>query len=149
MIIMSEITGGKYKTVDECLAAEKAFLDKKAAEEKAKAEKQKKINDAYDKAIKACEEDLKLVGIDDDFIEDDKSNGKTATKEKDEFDEILEILESFFEQERKDGSMTNTDKLLQLEVRLKKLKSNERNVDSPGVILKLERQIRNLKRQPS
>ena len=55
MIIMSEITGGKYKTVDECLAAEKAFLDKKAAEEKAKAEKQKKINDAYDKAIKACE----------------------------------------------------------------------------------------------
>lgn len=45
--------------------------------------------------------------------------------------------------------MTNTDKLLQLEVRLRKLKSNEKNVDSPGVILKLERQIRNLKRQLS
>lgn len=97
MIIMSEITGGKYKTVDECLAAEKAFLDKKAAEEKAKAEKQKKINDAYDKAVKACEEYLKLVEIEVDFIEDDKSNGKTATKKKDDFDEILEILESFFE----------------------------------------------------
>ena len=97
MIIMSEITGGKYKTVDECLAAEKTFLDKKAAEEKAKAEKQKKINDAYDKAIKACEEYFKLVGIEVDFIEDDKSNSKTATKKKDDFDEILEILESFFE----------------------------------------------------
>ena len=39
----------------------------------------------------------------------------------------------------------NTDKLLALEIRLHKLKSNGRNGDSPGVIRKLEREIRKIK----
>lgn len=40
------------------------------------------------------------------------------------------------------GSKVN---LKAMEVRLHKLKNNGKNFDSPGVIKKLERQIRNLK----
>ena len=39
----------------------------------------------------------------------------------------------------------NTNKLLAAEVRLHKLKGNGKNMDSPGVVKKLERQIRNMK----
>ena len=51
MIISSEITGKTYKTVDECLAAEKAFIEKKEAEEKAAKELEAKKDEAYKKAI--------------------------------------------------------------------------------------------------
>ena len=39
------------------------------------------------------------------------------------------------------------DKLTALEIRLHKLKNNGRNNDSPGVIRKIERQIRQIKRE--
>ena len=39
----------------------------------------------------------------------------------------------------------NTNKLLALEIRLHKLKNNGRNEDSPGVIKKIEREIRQIK----
>lgn len=39
------------------------------------------------------------------------------------------------------------DKLLGMEIRLHKLKNNGRNDDSPGVIRKLERKIRYIKRE--
>ena len=39
----------------------------------------------------------------------------------------------------------NTNKLLALEIRLHKLKNNGRNGDSPGVIRKIEREIRQIK----
>ena len=39
----------------------------------------------------------------------------------------------------------NTNKLLALEIRLHNLKSNGRNSDSPGVIRKIEREIRQIK----
>ena len=39
----------------------------------------------------------------------------------------------------------NTDKLLALEIRLHNLKNNGRNSDSPGVIRKIEREIRQIK----
>lgn len=70
MIISSEITGKTYKTVDECLAAEKKFIEeKKAKEEAAKAVKEfeAKKDEAYKKAIAACDEYLKLCGIEVEF----------------------------------------------------------------------------------
>lgn len=73
MIISSEITGKTYKTVDECLAAEKAFIEKKEAEEKAAKELEAKKDEAYKKAIKACDEYLKLCGVEVEF----KDNGYT------------------------------------------------------------------------
>lgn len=39
----------------------------------------------------------------------------------------------------------NKNRLLALEIRLHKLKNNGRNEDSPGVINKIEREIRNIK----
>lgn len=43
--------------------------------------------------------------------------------------------------------MENKDKLLAMEIRLHKLKTNGKNSDSPGVVKKLERKIRNLKQK--
>ena len=42
-------------------------------------------------------------------------------------------------------SRTDEEKLLALENRLHKLKTNGKNSDSPGVIKKLQRKIRNIK----
>ena len=39
------------------------------------------------------------------------------------------------------------DRLLEAEIRLHKLKNNGRNDDSPGVIRKLERKIRHMRRE--
>lgn len=42
--------------------------------------------------------------------------------------------------------MTKEDKILLLKVRLHKLESDPKNEDSPGVITKVKRQIRNLEK---
>ena len=43
--------------------------------------------------------------------------------------------------------MTNREhKILATEIRIHKLKTNGRNADSPGVINKLQRKLRNLKK---
>lgn len=42
--------------------------------------------------------------------------------------------------------MTNEEKILMLKVRLHKLENNGKNFDSPGVVHKLRRQIRNLEK---
>ena len=67
MIISSEITGKTYKTVEECLAAEKKFVEEKEAKEKAAKELEAKKDEAYKKAITACDEYLKLCGVEVDF----------------------------------------------------------------------------------
>lgn len=41
--------------------------------------------------------------------------------------------------------MENKNKLLAMEIRLHKLKTNGKNEDSPGVVRKLERKIRKIK----
>ena len=64
MIISSELTGKTYKTVDECLKAEEQYKLQKEAEAKAKADHEKAMDEAYKKAIDACDEYLKLAGID-------------------------------------------------------------------------------------
>lgn len=43
--------------------------------------------------------------------------------------------------------MTDRDKILILKVRLHKLESSAKNSDCPGVVRKLQRQIRNLEKQ--
>ena len=63
MIISSGITGKTYDTVEECLAAEKSFIEKKEAEEKAKKELEAQKNEAYKKAITACDEYLELCNM--------------------------------------------------------------------------------------
>ena len=65
MIISSEITGKTYNTVEECLAAEKSFVEKKE-------ELNTKKNEAYKKAIAACDEYLELCGME---IESTPSGG--------------------------------------------------------------------------
>ena len=67
MRIISDITGKEYKTVDECLKAEEQYKLQKEAEAKAKAEHEKALDEAYHKAIAACDEYLKLAGIEADF----------------------------------------------------------------------------------
>ena len=46
MIITSELTGKKYKTVDECLAAERAYKEQKEREAKAREEQKKREEQA-------------------------------------------------------------------------------------------------------
>lgn len=67
MIISSELTGKKYKTVEECLEAEKEFLRRKEEEKKAKEAHQAAIDKAYDEAVAACDKYFELVGIDLDM----------------------------------------------------------------------------------
>ena len=96
MVIFSELTGQKYKSVDECLKAEEAFKAeqeaKKKAEEAKKAEaakKQKEIDDAYEKAMQACDEYLKLVGIQ---VKRDKDKQTFVAINNDNFMDGVELI---------------------------------------------------------
>lgn len=66
MIISSEITGKTYKTVEDCLAAEKEAKLKEAREKAAKEEREKEIEDAYCAARKAYEHFMDVAKIDED-----------------------------------------------------------------------------------
>lgn len=89
MRIISDITGKEYKSVDECLAAEKAFEEKRAKEEAEKKALQEKKDAAYKKAIEACDEYLKLCGIEVEF----NDHGYRATIHSDnKADKIFEDL---------------------------------------------------------
>ena len=90
MIIISELTGKEYKTVDECLKAEKDFRKKKEEEEKAKKAHEEELDKAYHDAIAACDKYLKLRGIE---IEEDE-NSFIATFKGNDNDELFE---KFFE----------------------------------------------------
>lgn len=90
MIIVSELTGKEYKTVDECLKAEKDFRKKKEEEAKAKKAHEEELDKAYHDAIAACDKYLKLRGIE---IEEDE-NSFIATFKGSEDDELFE---KFFE----------------------------------------------------
>ena len=143
MIISSEITGKTYKTVDECLAAEKAFIEKKEAKEKATKELEAKKNEAYKKAIAACDEYLKLCGVEVEFGDHGytmkyHSDGSLA-------DAIFEdILNTMLKQKGAKVVNINKNKLLTLKIRLHKLQTNGKNIDSLGVIGKIERKIRQI-----
>lgn len=86
MIIISELTGKEYKTVDECLKAEKDFRKKKEEEERAKKAHEEELDKAYHDAIAACDKYLKLRGIE---IEEDE-NSFVATFKGKEGDELFE-----------------------------------------------------------
>ena len=90
MIISSEITGKTYKTVDECLAAEKKFVEEKEAAKELEAKK----DEAYKKAIAACDEYLKLCGIEVEFSDHGyklkyRGDGSTADMI---FEDILNMM---------------------------------------------------------
>lgn len=90
MIIASEITGKTYDTVDECLVAEKEFLKKKLAEEKAELERQEALEEAYEEAIEACGRYLELAGY--CFEEEDDEEEEELV----EFLDLVELIESIF-----------------------------------------------------
>lgn len=90
MIIISELTGKEYKTVDECLKAEKDFLKKKEEEEKAKKAHEEELDKAYHDAIAACDKYLKLRGIE---IEEDENSFIATFKDKGG----NELFEKFFD----------------------------------------------------
>lgn len=62
MIISSELTGKTYETVEDCLAAEKAFKEEEKRKAEAEAKKDKELEEALDEVITACERYLELVG---------------------------------------------------------------------------------------
>lgn len=90
MIIISELTGKEYKTVDECIKAEKDFLKKREEEEKAKKAHEEELDKAYHDAIAACDKYLKLRGIE---IEEDENSFIATFKGNDN----NELFEKFFE----------------------------------------------------
>ena len=94
MRIISDITGKEYKTVDECLKAEEQYMFEKKAEEKAKKEHEKALDEAYHKAIDACDEYLKLAGID---METNGKGYRIKIHSGNEADKIFEdILNAWF-----------------------------------------------------
>lgn len=64
MIISSELTGKKYKTVNECLADEKEFKRKEEELKKAEKEYEEKLAKAFKKAEDACNEFFELAETD-------------------------------------------------------------------------------------
>lgn len=58
---------------------------------------------------------------------------------------VLELLYTIFSYLKKGNSkMTNTEKLALMKNRLVVLEGNGKNIKSPGVVRKLQRQIRNI-----
>jgi len=89
MIISSELTGKEYKTVEECLKAEKEFLKKKEEEKKAKKEHEEALDKAYKEAVAACDRYFELAGVEVDYDEDD---GWVATFPKSAPDNAFDLL---------------------------------------------------------
>ena len=94
MRIYSELTKKDYKTVDECLAAEKEYNDKllkQEAEKKAlsekRAERAKEVEAAYKASVDAQKKYLELRN---QFIEDYHSYHMTYSSVCDSLDDILE-----------------------------------------------------------
>ena len=93
MIIISELTGKEYKTMEECLKAEKEIRKKKEEEERAKKAHEEELDKAYHDAIAACDKYLKLRGIE---IEEDE-NSFIATFRGNESEELFgKIFELMF-----------------------------------------------------
>ena len=55
MIIISELTGNEYDTVEECLKAEEEFSKRKAEAEKVRKAHEEALSEAYEEAVAACE----------------------------------------------------------------------------------------------
>ena len=78
MIISSELTGKTYETVEDCLAAEKAFKEEEKRKAEAEAKKNEELDKALDEVIAACEKYLELAGI-NYKISDGESESLTGT----------------------------------------------------------------------
>ena len=95
MIIISELTGKEYKTVDECLEAEEIFLKEKEEQEKAEREHKKALDKAYQEAIEACDKYLQLAGIQIGEDEDGIQYFKFTVDDNSE-DFFEKLVETFF-----------------------------------------------------
>ena len=92
MVIYSEITGETYETVDECLGAEHKYKKELEEAEKAKKEHEKALDEAYQRAINACNEYLELAGVKFEEKEVEKEEEST------DFDEwLIQKMIDFFE----------------------------------------------------
>ena len=94
MIIYSEILNKEFDTVEKCIDAEVAFKREQRKKEKEKEEHQKKLDAAYDKAMKAIDEYLDLAGI---TVEETENGYKITECVSDEsaediWDSIIEAL---------------------------------------------------------
>lgn len=99
MRIFSDVTNKEYKTVEECLAAEKEFNEAKAkaeAEKKALAanreKRAKEVNEALEEVRKAEEKYQKLLRA---FLKDYKQYHYTKTEDNADFDSIFALFPSF------------------------------------------------------
>lgn len=70
MIISSELTGKTYKTVEECLEAEKTFREEERRKREARRAKAKELDEAYKEAIAACKKYLNLTGTDFELLDE-------------------------------------------------------------------------------
>lgn len=61
MYVVSELTGKRYATVDECARDERAYRDKKEAERIEKEKLQKKFDEAWEGVIKALDNFAKVA----------------------------------------------------------------------------------------
>ena len=95
MIISSELTGKQYKTVEDCLKAERDYKKAKAEAEKAEKEREEAKEKAYDEAVEACKKYLKLAGV-DVTIEEDKDEEKDEDKD-DDWELIDMLIMSLFD----------------------------------------------------
>ena len=90
MIISSELTGKTYKTVEECLAAEKEFEEKRKADEERKRAHKEACDKAYDEAMAACNKYLELIGVDVEHL--DNGYRVTYKNKNSKADEIFEDI---------------------------------------------------------
>ena len=87
MIISSELTGKQYKTVEDCLKAERDYTKVQAKDGKEKAEREAEKEKAYDEAVEACKKYCELAGIDLTIEESTDED-----EEKDDDWELIDML---------------------------------------------------------
>ena len=93
MIISSELTGETYKTVEDCLAAEKRYREKLREKQRAEKAHREELDKAYKEAMEACGKYFELAGV--DFkVTDDGSIEVYHNKFDDGF--LNELAEAFF-----------------------------------------------------
>ena len=92
MRIISDVTGKEYKTVEECLAAEKEYREA----ELVKKAHQKELDEAYDAAMAAIDHYFDVAGVEIKETPNGFEAKYTAEIDRDKADEIFEeILTTF------------------------------------------------------
>ena len=96
MIIYSEILDKQFDSVDDCINAELEFKRKEKEKEEARKEHQKKLDEAFDKAMKAFNEYLELAGFEVEETEDEIKITGTMSVEDEDADDIWDEIIALF-----------------------------------------------------